>query len=161
MMEIRFRPATQADYPFLYSLHRQTFLAYVDQTWGWDEAQQEMAFRQEFAASVREIICWREQDIGSIVVEDHDDFLFLDYIAILPAYQNQGMGTAIVKRLLEEGARRALPVKLSVLKVNPARYLYERLGFCIVGNDEYRYYMEAKPENWPSGTTNTEAAEDA
>jgi ribosomal protein S18 acetylase RimI-like enzyme len=71
--------------------------------------------------------------------------LFLEYVAILPEHQNQGLGSEVVRDVLRSGAERGVPVGLSVLKVNPARKLYERMGFQIIGNDEFRYYMEAVP----------------
>jgi hypothetical protein len=38
-----------------------------------------------------------------------------------------------------------LPVTMCVLKFNPARRLYERSGFAIVGEIETHYPMEALP----------------
>lgn len=32
---------------------------------------------------------------------------------------------------------------MNVLKVNPVKGLYERLGFAVSGEDEYRYFMAA------------------
>jgi hypothetical protein len=42
--------------------------------------------------------------------------------------------------------QRRIPVRLQVLKVNPARQLYERLGFCVTGGDEFRHQMERSPK---------------
>src|SRR5579859_1567508 len=53
-------------------------------------------------------------------------------IAVLPDYIGQGIGTQLMQHLLE-AARKVYPaVMLSVRKSNPARYLYERMGFEIV-----------------------------
>lgn len=50
-------------------------------------------------------------------------------IAVLPDYLGQGIGTQLIKHLLE-AARQIYPaVMLSVRANNPARYLYERAGF--------------------------------
>jgi ribosomal protein S18 acetylase RimI-like enzyme len=147
MEEIALRPATEADYGFWAELHRQTFAAYVAQAWGWDEARLEAEFRQEFGEMVRQVVEWGEEAIGSIVVEDHGDHFYLDYIAILPAYQGRGIGSLLVKRLLQSARQPGIPVRLSVLKVNPARALYERLGFVLVGEDQYRNFLEAQPSS--------------
>lgn len=49
---------------------------------------------------------------------------------MLPEYQGGGVGTAIVERVIEEGASRGVPVTLSVVQANSrAKQLYERLGF--------------------------------
>lgn len=140
------RPATEADYDFLYDLHRQAFYTYVDQTWGWDEVTQQFMFRAEYAAVPRQVVLLDGEAIGSIAIEDQGEALFLDYIAILPAFQGRGVGTALVQWLVEEAQRRLLPVRLHVLKVDPARVLYERLGFVVTGGDEHRWYMETRGE---------------
>lgn len=145
MKDIQRRQATQTDYVFLHELHQQTFRLYVEQTWGWDEQQQVELFRQSHQnldESPFEILCLEKKEIGCIAIEDNGDSLFLDYIAILPIYQNRGLGTQLISELLELGKIRKIPVRLNVIKVNPARKLYERLGFQIVGSDEYRYYMK-------------------
>jgi len=146
MQYVHTRKATEADYNFLYGLHQQTFRLYVEQTWGWDEQQQAELFRQsrqDLDESHFEILCFEEEDIGCVAIEDKGDRLFLDYIAILPAYQGKGFGSQWIGDLLKKSASKGIPVQLNVLKVNPARKLYERLGFRVVGSDEYRYHMLA------------------
>ena len=39
-----------------------------------------------------------------------------------------------------------IPLRLSTAKINPARRLYERLGFAIVREDEYKVYMRRRAE---------------
>lgn len=55
--------------------------------------------------------------------------------------QGQGFGSAVLKELLADAARARVGVRLSVLKTNPARKLYERLGFQLVGEDMHEYFM--------------------
>jgi GNAT superfamily N-acetyltransferase len=50
-------------------------------------------------------------------------------IAILPAYRGQGIGSRLLARLVENARSRDLAICLSVSKDNPARQLYQRLGF--------------------------------
>lgn len=52
-------------------------------------------------------------------------------IAVLPGWRGQGIGTALMRRLLEGPAGRA-PISLNVAKGNPAQRLYERMGFVVV-----------------------------
>jgi ribosomal protein S18 acetylase RimI-like enzyme len=56
-------------------------------------------------------------------------------IAVLPEYRDQGIGSALLTRLLEAARSRFAAVCLSVSPGNPARRLYEGLGFR-VANDE-------------------------
>lgn len=50
-------------------------------------------------------------------------------IALLPEYRNQGIGSILLRGLLTEAAAVGSSVRLQVLKGNPARELYARLGF--------------------------------
>jgi ribosomal protein S18 acetylase RimI-like enzyme len=83
-------------------------------------------------------------DVGWLRTEDHPDHLRLDYLVLLPEYQRRGIGESIVRELLDRAAMLGVPVKLNVLHVNPARRLYERLGFRAVGSDDHRFFMEAR-----------------
>lgn len=127
------RQATAADYDFLWWLHAATMREYVAQTWGWDEARQAAYFRAHFNPAGSQIIVLDGQDAGLLVVERRPAEIFLSAIEILPAWQGQGLGTMVLGDLLAEAARERLPVRLQVLKVNPARHLYERLGFAVTG----------------------------
>lgn len=50
-----------------------------------------------------------------------------------------------MSELFREADRSDKPVRLRVLKVNPARRLYQRLGFRIVDEDETHYTMLRSP----------------
>ncbi len=140
---IETRTAAEADYDFLYDLHRRAFRSNVEATWGWDEEWQVRHFREHFNPARCEIIVCDGRDAGCLRVLDETDCIFVDYIAILPDYQNQGLGTRLLRDIQVRAAAKKIPVRLSVLTVNPARRLYERLGFRVVENDDVRYYLEA------------------
>ena len=57
-------------------------------------------------------------------------------MSLLPGYRGRGIGTVLLHRLLTEAAREADAVSLSVSESNPARRLYERFGFVVVGEPE-------------------------
>jgi ribosomal-protein-alanine N-acetyltransferase len=69
------------------------------------------------------------------------DEIHINNLAVRPAYRGQGIGTALMDRVLAEarhlGARRAtLEVRASNL---PARRMYERLGFYVAGTRRNYY----------------------
>lgn len=142
MEDLELRPAGEQDYAFLSRLHYLTFYAYVFQTWSMSAAELEKIFRAEYGHQQRQVVCTGGVAIGSLLIEGHSDELFLDYIAILPEFQNRGFGTRLVRTVLAQGARQGKKVRLHVLKVNQARGLYQRLGFHIYAEDDFRYYME-------------------
>jgi ribosomal protein S18 acetylase RimI-like enzyme len=67
-------------------------------------------------------------------------------LALLPAVQNQGIGTFLMRQICAQADR---PVRLSVLKFNRAFAWYERLGFSKIGDlgvyDEMEWRPIAKP----------------
>ena len=129
-----------------------TIRPYVELTWGWDEAWQRRYFWERFAPEKLEIIELDGASAGCISVEQHEDHIFLELIEVAPRYQGRGVGTKLIDDLLVEGDRRGLPVRLSVLRANePARRLYERLGFETTRETEERIYMEKLPPAEPRG----------
>ncbi|XXF78480.1 GNAT family N-acetyltransferase [Myxococcaceae bacterium GXIMD 01537] len=52
-------------------------------------------------------------------------------VALLPRFRGAGLGAALVRGLQTEALAAGLPLRLSVRADNPARRLYERLGFTL------------------------------
>ena len=127
------RPAIAEDYPFLYGLHVACMKECVAQTWGWDDAVQQAMFHESFAPERSQIVIVDEQAVGVFVAERRPTEWFVGNIAIAPQIQGQGLGAALLRDLLATAAHDGLPTRLQVLLVNPARQLYERLGFAVVG----------------------------
>jgi ribosomal protein S18 acetylase RimI-like enzyme len=145
-MQISLRPATDDDYDFLWWLHCATMRSYVEKTWGWDEQWQARYFHDHFDPPTREVIECGGVPIGCISVEQGEDRIFLAAIEIAPDYQSRGIGTKLIRGLLNEADGRGVPVELQVLKVNLVRRLYERLAFAVVGETETHYLMRRLPE---------------
>ena len=74
------------------------------------------------------------------------DEVRLDRVFLLPECQNRGIGTRLVRDVLAEARAAGLPVRLRVFRVNPARRLYERLGFVATGETDTHALMERAAE---------------
>jgi ribosomal protein S18 acetylase RimI-like enzyme len=62
---------------------------------------------------------------------------------INPEYQGRGIGTACIRRIIEDAVAFELPVRLRVLKVNSrAITFYQRLGFRSIGESDTHVLME-------------------
>lgn len=138
---IAFRPASENDISFLYALHIATMKEYIDQTWGWDDAFQESLFKKNYVPAEFQVITFNGSDIGMLSLEEREEEIFLRTIKIHPNYQSQGIGTAIISKIIADGTLNMKPVRLRVLKVNPAKRLYERLGFSTVEETSTHYIM--------------------
>lgn len=140
------RAVSDADYLWLWALKRTTMKAYVEQTWGpWDDAAQAARFRQNFQPLHVHVIVSGGEDAGLLHVERNPGEIFLVNIQIAPEFQNRGLGTEVMHSLLAEARREKLPLRLQVLKVNPARRLYERIGFAVTGETATHYQMRWTP----------------
>jgi ribosomal protein S18 acetylase RimI-like enzyme len=60
--------------------------------------------------------------------------------------QGQGIGTHVLRPLPASAKHQSKVLTLAVMKINPAIRLYERLGFRITHEDEYKLYMRADPQ---------------
>lgn len=120
--------------------------SYVARTWGWDEAVQRRMFRERFYPSKIEVFECDGEPIGMCSLAQEDDAVLLAGIEIFPAWQGRGFGTAIVTELIRSAARVGRVVRLRVLKVNPARRLYERLGLEVVGETPTHFLMQTRRE---------------
>ena len=111
--------------------------------WGWDEADQRQRFVHAFNPARMHIVHQgdEEEQVGAIAVEHRERELYLASIEVLPSHQGKGIGTALLQSVIAQAEQENVPVTLQVLKVNPARRLYERLGFATIGETETHYLM--------------------
>jgi ribosomal protein S18 acetylase RimI-like enzyme len=142
---IRIRAAAPQDREFLWWLHRETMRDYVHKTWGWDDSWQRERFDENFDPARLQIIEYEGRAFGCISVERPGNEIFLAAIEVAPEFQNNGVGTYLVGKLLEESDQLNLSCRLLVLKVNPARRLYERMGFERTGETSTHYVMRREP----------------
>ena len=127
------RPATAQDEERLYEIHRAAMREHVEAVWGWDEADQRQRFHEGFDPAGVSVIMSSGESIGLLKVDQRSDEVFLASIELAPEVQRRGLGGDIVRSVLRQAAQRGVPVRLQVFHRNPARRLYERLGFHPVG----------------------------
>ena len=76
--------------------------------------------------------------IGSVCIRDLENAKLLDEIYLEKEFRNKGIGTDIIRKIIENNKN----VYLWVYKKNKkAVLLYKRLGFTIEEETESRYYM--------------------
>lgn len=143
-MQIELRQIETSDFDFLWRLHNAALKEYVTQTWGWDENWQRESFIKTFNPSEGKIIVIDGKDAGYLWVIEKENEILLASIRLLPEFQNHGIGSKIIRDLLDKSEK---PVRLQVLKVNPARRLYERLGFEICEETATHFTMKAVPQD--------------
>jgi ribosomal protein S18 acetylase RimI-like enzyme len=108
---------------------------------------QRLHYLNYFPHAEHSLICREDgRPIGRIIIDRSKDEILLIDIALLPEYRNTGIGTRLIRELLDEAQKKGQPVYLYVEVFNPAQHLYERLGFSKIGMEGIYFKMEWRPE---------------
>lgn len=142
------RTATAEDEAFLLAVYASTRaeeLAVV----AWDAATkeaflrlqfeaQDSYYRQHFPDATFDIVTVNGVPAGRLYVERRDTEVRVIDIALLPEHRGKGVGTRLLREVLAEGKR----VTIHVERENPARRLYDRLGFVQVAEQGVYLLLE-------------------
>ena len=143
-MNLSLQPAAQSDHEFLYRLHCATMRDYIDRTWGWDDDAQRSAFDIRLSTNPHQVILFDDDPVGMLEIEHHPTELVIANIQVLPEYQGRGIGSAVIREVIELAQKSGAVTTLQVLEVNVrARRLYERLGFRETGKAAPHICMRA------------------
>ena len=152
------RPVSEDDDQFLLSLYASTREEELSQV-EWAEGQKEIFLRWQFDLQRNEyesrfpdaayhVILVDELPAGRIWVGSDDEQIRLLDIALLPEFQNRGVGTALLRRLIEYAADEGKVLRHMVFVLNnDAHRFYERLGFEIIDDLGAYKHMEWRPKS--------------
>ena len=96
---------------------------------------QRQSYAMQFPHLDQQVILRDQVPAGRLLVDRGEHDILLVDIALLPEHRNAGIGTTLIKALQAEAARAGKPLRLHVEFFNPARRLYERLGFARGGQN--------------------------
>ncbi len=150
--QVTLRDATPEDMEFLARVYNDTRREEVS-AWGWSQVQREMFLRMQFEAQRRSyragfpdaldyIVCIDGAAVGRMLLDRETAGIHLIDIALLEEHRNCGVGTHLLRQLLDECAVRGDTLRLQVLKGNPAIQLYRRMGFAQCSEDSMYVQME-------------------
>ncbi|HYR07305.1 MAG TPA: GNAT family N-acetyltransferase [Longimicrobium sp.] len=159
-MNVTLRPATDTDMGFLHRLYattREDELKQVD----WTTVQKAAFISQQFHAQHQ---YWREnytdtswdlvlldgEPVGRLYVARWPDDIRVVDIALMPEHRGGGLGTRLLREILAEGDASGRKVSIHMEIFNPARSLYERLGFVQAQEKGVYLLMERYPAAVPA-----------
>ncbi len=142
-MEYQILKCTEEDKEWLFGLHERAMREYVEKVYGWDPEREKAYFDNKRIMSRYHLIL-NEKDgkIGAINFEIIDDAIKIYRIEILPNYQNKGIGSVILDKMIEKSKDENKNIELRVFKINPAHRLYSRKGFKIFKESDTHFYMK-------------------
>jgi len=142
-------PASDDDYEFSFQVKKAAEGELIRSMFGWDEPLQRRLHLREWSAKRPSVIEYDGKHVGTVAVTRGDGYLEVGQFFILPEYQNKGIGSSVLRRILETADEDGLVSRLKFLKGNRAESLYRRHGFALVAEDETFCRMERQP---PFGT---------
>lgn len=149
------RPASRADAELLFLIYASTREAELAVA-GWDASVKEAFLRMQFAAQDAnyrgtfpaasfDLIVSGAEVLGRLYVDRGEQAWTVLDIALLPQHHRKGIGTRLLRQLLAEAVTDGKPVRLHVERANPARRLYQRLGFEQLEDQGVYLLLECKP----------------
>jgi ribosomal protein S18 acetylase RimI-like enzyme len=106
---------------------------------------QHREYRRNYADASFEVLVVDGADAGRLYVRRTDDEVHLIDIALLPEFRGRGIGTALLRELMDEAAAAGKVINIYVEQENPAQSLYRRLGFEPVAESGVYLLMERQP----------------
>jgi ribosomal protein S18 acetylase RimI-like enzyme len=166
-MRIALRPVQDGDEPFLHRVYagtRAEELAVVP----WSPEQKAAFVAQQFAAQTfhyaqhypgmsADVILVDDVPAGRLLVDRRDDAILIVDISLLPEQRGRGVGSALLREVLDEATAAGKRVVIHVERFNRALRLYERLGFRAAGDHGVYLRMEREPASRDTTTPRTAA----
>ena len=152
---IAYRPMADDDLPFIAALFASTRADEVAMT-GWppelqqaflaqQHGAQHLHYRKYYPHAEWLIVERGGEAIGRLYLDPSGAQQLLIDISLVPWLRGQGIGGAILADVLDAAAAAGQSVSLHVERHNPARRLYERLGFVEVEDTGVYLRMEWSP----------------
>jgi len=139
------RVAGGADYQYCYRLTKRNMLGLFSRHWGgWVPEE----FRRGFNPENVTMVIMNGRRVGYVSVKRDNRGIYIENIQLSSSLHGKGIGTDILKRLLDRYDQDV--IRLTTFSDNPARRLYERLGFIVTEREEGTIRMARFPRNQPN-----------
>ncbi len=141
---IKLVPGDETYREFSYQVKKAAEGEYITLMFGWDEDVQRDFHAKAWQEQKPDIITYDGNLIGTAATIETEDCIEIGQFFILPEYENKGIGTYLLRSILDKADRSGKNVTLKFLKNNPVKSLYVRNGFRLVYTSEVAHHMERK-----------------
>lgn len=135
------RPATADDVEPIAELRAVVMRADLERLGRFDEGRVRQRFRDAFVADDLSVVEAEGRFVGCVALRRADDAYWLEHFFLDPTLQGRGLGSAVLRTLLDRADAEGVVVRLNVLQGSPARRLYERHGFVLESEDPVDVFM--------------------
>ena len=142
-VRVRLRAANKNDAQLFYKVIKETMRGFIIATWGaWDEPRVQRESSEDCLSPHASVVLVEDAEVGVLWIEETPTHLQVRQIYLLSAYQRCGVGTQLMQEILTRAKELEKPVCLRVLRVNPAKQFYEKLGFAVIQEEAEFFYMQ-------------------
>ncbi|WP_344218810.1 GNAT family N-acetyltransferase [Kribbella sancticallisti] len=135
------RAAVGADVEVIAELRAAVLRADLERLGRYDEQRVRQRLRDSFSPQHTSIVTIDDEMAGCVTVRPADDRWLLEHFYLAPRHQGQGLGSAVLRAVLERADAQGMTVRLNVLQGSGARRLYERHGFVVEAEDPIDVFM--------------------
>ena len=112
-MNIALRPAIATDMEFVRGVHHAAFREVIEREFGpGNAAFQDQYFAEAWARGGYSIVLYDGEPCGYFCLDEFPDHVSVRKIVIAPAFQDRGIGTALLRTTIERAAEQGAPVRL-------------------------------------------------
>jgi GNAT superfamily N-acetyltransferase len=117
-----------------------------------DEHRVRQRLRDSFSPRHTSVIVSDGAFAGCVTLRPAGDGQWLEHFYLAPGLQGRGLGSAVLRTLLDRIDAEGALVRLNVLHGSAARRLYERHGFTVETQDPIDVFMVRQPGAGALGT---------
>ena len=105
-----------------------------------DEQRVRNRFLDNFIPEDTFKIVFESTVVGFYVTRLYEDYIYLDHLYILPEYQGNALGAAVIERVKQQAINLNMPIKLGALRDSRSNSFYLAHGFEKTHEDEFDIY---------------------
>ncbi len=153
--KITLRPVQDADEEFLVSVYASTRSGELKQV-PWSQEQKDAFVRMQFAAQKQHYAAEHPEASHDVIyrggvpvgrfylVRSAGGFHILD-IAVLSQYRNSGIGSFLLRQLMDEAQQAAKPITIYLESFNPSLGLFRQLAFLPIEEKGFHLLLRWSP----------------
>ena len=155
------RSGVDADVEQIAELRAAVMRADLERLGRYDEHRVRQRLRDSFSTRDTSVIMVGRELAGCVTVRPVDGGQFLEHFYLAAHHQGRGIGSAVLRTLLERADAQGLTVRLIVVQGSDARRLYEHHGFVMEAEDPIDVHMVRPPGTGTGTGTGTGSAPEA
>jgi len=134
---VQYRPVSAVDFDALATLRIDAMRDSLERLGRFDPERARSRLRDTFQPEHTWAIQHNGQWVGFYALRPEGAGLRLDHLYVVPAAQGQGLGSQVMRKILQDADSRGLPVAVGALRGSDSNRFYRRHGFVQTAESEW------------------------